>query len=447
MTLRLVPTTLAAYSLKDDYSNDRFLDVFSFETDDDPTHGFVNYVDRAAAQSNGMLDTMNGAVTLRVDANNIASGRGRDSLRLTSKAQYNHGLMVLDLAHMPGNACGMWPAFWTTGPNWPSNGEIDIIEGVNLQPYNQMTMHTSGGCSLVGSSCKGNEGCAAKGGAFGDGFNHNKGGTYAMEWTSDAIKIWFFSRGQEPQDILGQSPDPTKWANPISQFDGGSNCNIDSHFKDQKIVFDTTFCGDWAGKDWATDNVCSPKASSCEDYVKNNPHAFSEAYWTINALKVYSTGGSSSNDSSNPPPKPQPTPSIIVIPSSTQQPTSSVATSSSKHQPTSSIPILPSAQQPLHTATTNAPVITSYIDGGPVTVEVDLAPMATRVVTGAPVTVTLDPGSPSPQEHLQKGKIRVEGGGSVSWSESFSSSGRRRRGVRRRRHLAEHLPKAAGQYP
>ncbi|KAL8949147.1 MAG: hypothetical protein Q9222_004728 [Ikaeria aurantiellina] len=417
------------------------------DIDDDPTHGFVNYVDQATAQSNGMLDTKDGAVTLRVDSTKIASGRGRDSLRLTSKANYNHGLVVLDLAHMPGNACGMWPAFWTTGPSWPSNGEIDIIEGVNLQPYNQMTMHTSGGCSLVGSSCKGNEGCAAKGGAFGDGFNHNKGGTYAMEWTSDAIKIWFFSKGQEPKDILGESPDPTKWSNPISQFQGGSNCDIDSHFKDQNIVFDTTFCGDWAGKDWPKDNVCSTKASSCEDYVKNNPHAFSEAYWTINALKVYSTDGLSSNDSSSSPPNPDAAKSSNAIPSSTQQPTSSVATSLSQQQPTSSVAILPSAQQPLQTVTTSAPVITSYIDGGPITVEVDPAPMMTQIVTGAPVTVTLEPGSPSPQEHLQKGSILIEAGGSVSWSENFSSSGRRRRGVRRRRHLAEHLPKIAGQYP
>ncbi|KAL8873273.1 MAG: hypothetical protein Q9198_007052, partial [Flavoplaca austrocitrina] len=176
-------------------------------------------------------------------------------------------------------------------------------------------MHTSEGCSLVGSSCFAHKGCTAKGGAFGNGFNLNKGGMYAMEWTSDGIKMWFFSSGQEPKDILGESPDPTKWANPISNFQGGSNCNIDSHFKDQQIVFDTTFCGDWAGREWSKDNVCSVKAPTCEEYVQNNPKAFTEAYWTINALKVYEFDGSSTSPESDQLPKP----SIWIATSMPQQ--------------------------------------------------------------------------------------------------------------------------------
>jgi hypothetical protein len=31
---------------------------------------------------------------------------------------------------------------WTLGPNWPSSGEIDIIEGVNSQKANSMALHT-----------------------------------------------------------------------------------------------------------------------------------------------------------------------------------------------------------------------------------------------------------------------------------------------------------------
>lgn len=126
VTFGLVPLAFAGYSLKDDYSADRFFDMFTFETVslpgskttshltwlqfDDPTHGYVNYVDQSTAQSSGLIDTNGGAVSLRVDSSKVASGRGRDSVRLTSKASYNHALVVIDLAHMPGNACGLWPA-------------------------------------------------------------------------------------------------------------------------------------------------------------------------------------------------------------------------------------------------------------------------------------------------------------------------------------------------
>ena len=37
---------------------------------------------------------------------------------------------------------------WMVGPNWPGNGEIDIIEGVNDNAQNQMTLHTSPGCTV-----------------------------------------------------------------------------------------------------------------------------------------------------------------------------------------------------------------------------------------------------------------------------------------------------------
>ena len=30
---------------------------------------------------------------------------------------------------------------WTLGPNWPYNGEIDIMEGVNLLTNNAATLH------------------------------------------------------------------------------------------------------------------------------------------------------------------------------------------------------------------------------------------------------------------------------------------------------------------
>jgi beta-glucanase (GH16 family) len=38
----------------------------------------------------------------------------------------------------------VWPSFWLQGTNWPDNGEVDIMEGQNLQSGNQVAIHTEG---------------------------------------------------------------------------------------------------------------------------------------------------------------------------------------------------------------------------------------------------------------------------------------------------------------
>lgn len=83
----------------------------------DPTNGYVNYLDESDAQNANLISVDNGVVSIRSDSTNIASGRGRNSVRITSRNQYTHGLVVLDLQHMPSAACGIWPAFWSTGPS------------------------------------------------------------------------------------------------------------------------------------------------------------------------------------------------------------------------------------------------------------------------------------------------------------------------------------------
>ena len=246
-----------------------------------------------------------------VDTTSVASGRGRNSVRITSKKSYNAGsLIILDLSHMPGSVCGTWPAFWTVGPSWPNNGEIDIIEGVNTQSYNHYAVHTSSGCSISNTGMfsgsietqdcdvnaagqPNNAGCSivtSDTSSYGDGFNAGRGGVYATEFTPSAISIWFFPRSAIPADITSGSPNPSGWGNPHASF--GSPCNIGQIVKQQQIVFDTTFCGDWAGSVWSTDATCSAKAGTCQDFVQNNPSAFKESYWSINSLRVYSGSGS-----------------------------------------------------------------------------------------------------------------------------------------------------------
>lgn len=302
----------AAYAIEDTYSTANFFDEFSFFTGADPTDGFVTYTSAATANSSGLAGYASGGVFLGVDHTTDNPSTGRASTRVSSNKAYTHGLFIADIAHMPGGICGVWPAFWTFGDNWPTNGEIDIIEGVNVATTNTITLHTSSGCTmtstgsqsssnLTGTNCNagnGNDGCGFETSstqAYGTGFNAIGGGVYAMEWTSTAISIWFFPRTAIPADITSSSPDPSTWGSPVSEFSSGSDggCDIDEHFAGHNIVFDTTFCGAWAGQVWSSDATCSALASTCDAYVAANPTAFAEAYWLVNSVKVYqaSTAG------------------------------------------------------------------------------------------------------------------------------------------------------------
>lgn len=158
-------------------------------------------------------------------------------------------------------------------------------------------MHTSQGCSLAGKSCLANQGCSLSAGgssSYGDGLNSAGGGIYATEWTSDHINIWFWAKGQAPSDVTGANPNPAAWGTPTAAFQGGSGCAIDKYFNNMQLVFDTTFCGDWAGQAsvFGANSQCT---GTCQNYVQNNPTAFKDAYWSVNALKVYTTNGASAS--------------------------------------------------------------------------------------------------------------------------------------------------------
>ncbi|KAL3442058.1 concanavalin A-like lectin/glucanase domain-containing protein [Aspergillus insuetus] len=314
----------AAYTLKEDFGDPAaFLDKFDFFTEPDPTHGFVEYVDLATAEGAGLVKVNDDFVYMGVDSTTMAPERGRRSVRIASKSVYNHGLIILDLTHMPGNACGSWPAFWMVGPDWPAGGEIDIIEGVSLLDYNAVALHTTTGCSIDDSGFTGdiqttncyyrapeqgsNVGCGIKvpsPQSFGDGFNAAGGGAYATEWTSTGFKTWFFTRDAVPADITAGTPDPSSWPIPDAAFAG--DCNFERHFWDMQIVFDTTFCGDWAGNSdvWANSGNCASLAPTCQEYVANNPAAFEKAYWEVVSLKVYEEANSTQTAAVGAPPSP-----------------------------------------------------------------------------------------------------------------------------------------------
>jgi beta-glucanase (GH16 family) len=67
-------------------------------------------------------------------------------VRLESKLKYTKGMFVADLFHMPEEACGVWPAFWTVNQvdSYPKWGEIDILENINEQTACKRTLSVSG---------------------------------------------------------------------------------------------------------------------------------------------------------------------------------------------------------------------------------------------------------------------------------------------------------------
>ena len=78
----------------------------------DPTNGFVNYLSYSDASKAGLVKVTNGQVYLGVDSTKkiSTSAQGRDSVRLEAKDPFTLGLLIADIAHMPGNQCGIWPA-------------------------------------------------------------------------------------------------------------------------------------------------------------------------------------------------------------------------------------------------------------------------------------------------------------------------------------------------
>ncbi|KAI7199745.1 glycoside hydrolase family 16 protein [Hortaea werneckii] len=300
----------APYQLVDDYQPSIFFSKFNFYSSYDPTYGHVKYVTKDVAWQNGYVHQGDQAI-MSVDTTNKwpRGGDGRPATRIISNNAYTHGLFILDLEHMPWG-CGTWPAYWLLGPDWATNGEIDIIEGVNTGMSNSISMHTETGCTIAGSgqtatfqtsncdhNANGNSGCGSLlddskiPNNYGEGLNNNGGGVYATEWTSEYIKHWFFPRGSIPDNIASGEPDPATWGIPTVNAQG--SCDIDSNFNNMSIIINTDFCGAWAGWVYQSQfpecpqNMSANSLDSCVDFVGNNPSYFEQAYWEINSLQVY----------------------------------------------------------------------------------------------------------------------------------------------------------------
>ncbi|SPQ98922.1 unnamed protein product (mitochondrion) [Plasmodiophora brassicae] len=281
-------TALAVYIRTESWTPTNFLDQFDFFDGPDPTHGYVEYVDRSTASSRGLLPVVDGVQLLRADSTTVldASVVGRRSVRIHSKQTFNSGLFLLDITHMPVG-CGTWPAYWFVG-----KGEFDVLEGINNETSNYVVYHTEETCTLnatrhqtatvLTTSCHtvptgcGNQ--ATTPGSYGTAFNNNGGGIYAALWDKTGIFIWMFPRQAIPNDIVQGSPHPDLWPIPMTNLSFSASSCAATAFGNTNIVMDLTFCGDWAGSKWVWEaSDCQVLAPTCNAFVAANPHAFKEA--------------------------------------------------------------------------------------------------------------------------------------------------------------------------
>eukprot|EP00951_Prasinocladus_malaysianus_P003425 scaffold24133_cov46-Prasinocladus_malaysianus.AAC.1 len=72
----------------------------------------------------------------------------------------------------------------------------------------------------------------------------------------------------------------------MARFDFSDDLCPPNRYREMYMVINLTFCGTWAGifPFWAKCSLAN-SLSSCDQYVKNNPDKFREAYWAIKSVK------------------------------------------------------------------------------------------------------------------------------------------------------------------
>jgi len=102
-----------------------------------------------------------------------------------------------------------------------------------------------------------------------------------MKWDENGIAIWSFYRAAVPKDIVQGIPDPSNWGLPVAEL-WPQGCDPLTYFANHSIIFDITFCGDWAGNSYATSGC----PGTCAEQLMD-PNNFVNASWSINSIKVY----------------------------------------------------------------------------------------------------------------------------------------------------------------
>lgn len=77
-----------------------------------------------------------------------------------------------------------------------------------------------------------------------------------MEWTSEAISVWWWARRDVPADVASGQPNPKSWAIPVAHFTG---CDFDALFQNHQIVR------------WRMQRVIHEKAADRDDRSLTSP--------------------------------------------------------------------------------------------------------------------------------------------------------------------------------
>jgi len=299
------------YSMVFNHQGANFFNNWNFYNGWDVNNtGQVEFQSQDEAQQLGLI-SLNSAGNTIIKVDNTTSGVGnasflRPSVKILTDYTLTSGnLLLFDAVHMPFG-CSVWPAFWSQGPAWPDDGEIDIMEGVNLQVNNDISLHTLNGCkhpdagvqtfetgNLISTDCFNqtdfNQGCIVEvTTGYGANFAAAGGGVYAMLWNETGLTFWFFQRGTIPADLPTDSPNPAGWGNPTAYYPQ-SSCDFNTFFKPQTFILDITLCGNFAGQPNVFSQTCS---GTCLDLIPI-PTNFDTAYFEISYMRVFQqTNGS-----------------------------------------------------------------------------------------------------------------------------------------------------------
>lgn len=304
---------------------------------DDPTLGDVVY-DRVKWVNNSMImiNEYDGLYCYVKDRNDSL---GYDSFRFTSKPYYNlkddiQKILFVFKGKFP-SANGVWPAWWLNGSrldkwlykgyedsvsddfldkysgignfydtpspvnstDWPSAGEVDIVETINGNNIIHNTVHT---CPQMCDSEWNDDGiiknCAnatfsdPNSGCSGKSYSANSiEGTFACLWEKSSFRFYYWQPNEDVRAIggpLSSFPNPNSWQksnlkNSVKLFDGSVDCDNEKHnewqcenckgsdrceFKNLKMIFNITLCGKWAGNQFDESNN---SLSNCKDYIRN----------------------------------------------------------------------------------------------------------------------------------------------------------------------------------